>query len=207
VTPRERWAAFSGRERLLIVSAIVVTLVVIVRYSPVSGLTSLSASGDDDQWVQVHKIENFHKILARSQFAQTQADALRQRYDRAQARLVTGATPTQVGAELQGRLSSMATEAGLNVLSSQILKEEEVEGFRRVGVRLTLSGELDGVARMLASIQGGDTDIAVTLLEINRKLGATRRPPSSASRTPTSVTQAPLTATMEVKSFMRPETS
>ena len=207
MTLRERWAGFSTRERSLIIGAVVVAVVVVIRYSPLGGLgESFSFGSDDDRWVQVRKIENYQKILSRSNAVQTESQTLKMRYDRAQQRLIGGETPTQVGAELQGRLSSMATEAGLNVLSSQILKEEEAEGFRRVGVRLTLSGELQGVARMLASIEGGDVEVAVTLLEINRKLGATRRPPTS-SRTPTSIAQAPLTATLEVKTFMRQDVS
>jgi len=207
VTLRERWAAFSTRERALIGGAVLVAIVVVLRYSPIGSLgTSFSFGGEDDRWMQVRKIENYQKILARSRIVQSDAEGLKARYDRVQQRLISGETPTQVGAELQGRLSSMATEAGLNVLSSQILKEEEAEGFRRIGVRLTLSGELQGVARMLASIEGGDIDVAVTLLEINRKLGATRRPPTS-SRTPTSIAQAPLTATLEVKTFMRQDIS
>jgi general secretion pathway protein M len=188
----------------LVLGAAAVALVVVVRYSPIGSLADLS-SDEDDRWVQVRKIENYQKILAETKSVQAQADALHERYDRAQGRLMAGATPTQVGAELQGRLSSMATEAGLNVLSSQILKEEEAEGFRRIGVRLTLSGELEGVAKILAAIEGGESDVAVTLLEINRKLGATRRP--ATSRVPSTITQAPLTATMEVKTFMRQDVS
>jgi len=210
VTLRERWAAFSARERYLILAAIVAALVVVVRYSPLSDLAGLSAASEkDDRWMQVRKIENYNKILARSDAVDAQASALRQRFERAQSRLIAGATPTQAGAELQGRLSSMATDAGLNVLSSQILKEEEVQSFRRVGVRLTLSGELTGVARVLAAIENSDVDLAVTLLEINRKLGATRRPPtpSSPSHAPPPTAQSPLTATMEVKTFMRQESS
>ena len=206
MTLRERWAAFSPRERALIAGAVLATVLVLVRYSPLGSLANFSWGGsDDDRWVQVRKIENYHKILGRADSVQSNSVVLKQRYDQAQQRLISGETPTQIGAELQGRLSSLATEAGLNVLSSQILKEEEVEGFRRVGVRLTLSGELSGVARMLSSIESGDVDVAVTLLEINRKLGATRRP--TTARTPTTIAQAPLTATLEVKTFMRQEVS
>ena len=208
MTLRERWAAFSARERYPIIGAIVATSIVVVRYSPVSGLGGLSAGGEDDQWVQVRKIENYNKILSRSDAVDSEAAALKARFDHAQSRLIVGATPTQAGAELQGRLSSMAADAGLNVLSSQILKDEEVQTFRRVGVRLTLSGELEGVARMLAAIENSDVDLAVTLLEINRKLGAARRPTTPIpGRAPTPVTQSPLTATMEVKTFMRQEAS
>jgi len=207
MTLRERWSALSSRERSLIAGAAVVALIVAGRYSPLGNLGGLATGGgEDDRWVQVRKIENYHKILSRSDEVEKQSAALRERYDRAQARLLTGATPTQAGAELQGQLSQMATSAGLNVLSSQILKDEEAETFRKVGVRLTLSGELDGVTRMLASIETGPNDLAVTLLEINRKLGASRRP-TTTTRTPATVAQAPLTATMEVKTFMRQEAS
>ena len=200
MTLKERWTAFSPRERYLLIAAVVVALIVVARYSPLGSLGSLSFSDADDRWVQIRKIENYQKILARSAAVEVQGRLLRERYETAQQRLLAGATPTQVGAELQGRISSMAGDAGLNVLSSQILKEEDTDDFRRVGVRLTLSGELDGVARLLSAIESGNATMGVTLLEINRKLGATRRPTTSRS---TSASQASLTATMEVKTFMR----
>jgi hypothetical protein len=203
VTLKERWTAFSPRERYLLIAAVVVALIVVARYSPLGSLGSLSFSDADDRWVQIRKIENYQKILARSAAVEVQGRLLRERYETAQQRLLAGATPTQVGAELQGRISSMAGDAGLNVLSSQILKEEDTDDFRRVGVRLTLSGELDGVARLLSAIESGNATMGVTLLEINRKLGATRRPTTSRS---TSASQASLTATMEVKTFMRRDT-
>ena len=204
MTLAERWAAFSPRERYLLMGAGATALLVALYYSPLSSLGDLSAGGgEDERWVQLQKIENYHKILGRSDAATGRGEALRARYDQNQKRLIEGTTPTQVGAELQGRISTMASDAGLNVLSSQILQEDEVEGFRRVGVRLTLSGTLEGVTRLLSSVETGSTSLAVTHLEINRKLGASRRPSSraTASRTPTNV--SPLTATMEVKTLMR----
>jgi general secretion pathway protein M len=205
MTLAERWAAFSPRERYLVVAAALVSVVVVVRYSPLWGFRELQPTGEDDRWVQLQKIENYQKILAREKFTQDQGEALRSRYEQSQQRLIEGATATQVGAELQGRLSSMATDSGLNVLSSQILKEEEIDGYRRVGVRLTLSGALDGVTRLLSSIETGPTSLAVTHVEINRKLGASRRPTAATARTTGQQATAtePLTATMEIKTFLR----
>jgi hypothetical protein len=202
VNLRERWAAFSPRERYLVIGATLVALVVILRYAPISSLTDISFGGEDDQWVQLQKITNYQKVVARSDAAEERGDKLEARFAAAQGRLVAGETPTQVGAELQGRLSSMSADAGLNVLSSQILREESYEGFRRVGVRLTLSGTLDGVTTLLSAIETGPSDLAVTLLEVNRKLGASRRP-STRSSSATPAVASPLTATMEVKTFMR----
>lgn len=201
MTLRERWAALSQREQYLIMGAVVVALIVIVRYAPVGDLSGLSLNSGDDSWVQLQKIKNYQKVVATGESIEGRTAKLRERYGAAQGRLIRGDTPTQVGAELQGRLSSMSGDAGLNVLSSQILREESYEGFRRVGVRLTLSGTLEGVTQLLSSIETGQSDLAVTLLEINRKLGAARRPSSRANTSPAAT--SPLTATMEIKTFMR----
>ncbi|TFH26466.1 MAG: hypothetical protein E4H00_10570 [Myxococcales bacterium] len=204
VTLRERWTAFSPRERYLVIGAGVVAVVVLVRYVPLPGRDVLGADAGEDSWVQLQKIESYRRILARDESAGLRNAELLARLEAAKSRLVPGSTPTQVGAALQGRLSQMASDAGLNVLSSQILKDDQVAEFRRVGVRMTLSGELDGVTAMLSSIETGPADLVVTLLEVNRKLGATRRPPIPSSRgTPTAAAAATLTATMEVKTYMQ----
>jgi hypothetical protein len=201
MTLRERWAAFSPRERYLVLGALAIALLVVIRYAPVPSFGSLTSSGEEN-WVQLQKIENYQKILGRSDAAEKQLQELQERYDAARNRLVPGSTPTQVGAALQGKLSQMASDAGLNVLSSQILKDETYGDFRRVGVRMTLSGELDGVTKMLSAIETGPADVSVTLLEINRKLGASRRPPTARGAAPLSAA-ATLTATLEVKTFMQ----
>ena len=199
--PLERWKALSKRERYLVLAAAMVAVIVAVRYASFVPAVGSEAGGEDATWVQMQKVRSFHRIIGRSEAVAARTGALEGRYRNSEKRLIEGVTPTQVGAELQGRLSQMASDAALNVLSSQILKHEEVDEFRRVGVRLTLSGELDGIARMVSSVETDRKDLVVTLLEINRKLGVSRRPtptrPSS-SRPPA----APLTATMEIKTLM-----
>ena len=197
----ERWTSLSKRERYLILAAVTVALAVAGRYAPFVPMISSEEQGPDATWVRMQKVKNFHRIIGRSDAVTARTRAIETRYKAAGKRLIEGVTPTQVGAELQGRLSQMAGDAGLNVLSSQILKPEDVEEFRRVGVRMTLSGELDGMARMVSSVESDRKDLAVTLLEINRKLGASRRPTptrASSSKPPA----APLTATMEIKTLM-----
>ncbi len=197
----ERWKALSTRERYLVLAAALVAVVVAVRYVPLVPVVGSEEGSEDATWVRMQKVRNFHRIISRSQAVAARTGALETRYKDAQKRLIAGVTPTQVGAELQGRLSEMAADAALNVLSSQILKHEELDEFRRVGVRMTLSGELDGLARMVSSVETDRKDLAVTLLEINRKLGASRRPtPTRSSSLKAPV--APLTATIEVKTLM-----
>ncbi len=202
MTLADRWEAFSQRERYLVIAAGALGLMALLYNSPLARLGDLSSGGgEDERWVQLQKIENYQKLLARSEAANERTATLRVRYNQNQQKLIEGETPTQVGAELQGRMSTLASDAGLNVLSSQIVKEDEVEPFRRVGVRITLSGTLEGVTRLLSSIESGTTALSVTHLEINRKLGASRRPPTRGAVS--SVAVSPLTATMEVKTLMR----
>jgi len=200
---RQRWEALSSRERLLVGGALLVAVLVFLRYGTFEGDEEFETGSIDAPWVQVARIENYRRVLAHAAAVEKQTSEIETRMNAQQERLTAGATANQVAAGLQGTVSTMATDAGLNVLSSQILKEEEAEGAKRVGVRLTLSGELDGVAKLIAAIEGGEKDLLVSHLEINRKLGSTRRPPTSASKTVEPTTQPPLTVSVEVKSFMR----
>lgn len=203
MTPLERWTALSSRERALVGGAIAIAAIVVFRYGLLAGGgDGGDGASSDAPWVQVAKIENYRRVLAHSDAVEKQTTEIQSRLGAQQERLTGGATATQVAAELQGAVSSLASEAGLNVLSSQILKEEEFEGAKRVGVRLTLSGELSGVARLVASVEGGQKDLQISHLEINRKLGSTRRPPTSRTQSDPA-TQPPLTVSLEVKTFLR----
>ncbi len=208
MNPLDRWKALSTRERTLLVSALAIAAIVIFRYGIFGGESEVESASADAQWVQVAKIENYRRILARSKATDQQGAEIEARFQADQDRLTSGATTTQVGAELQGLIGTLATDAGLNVLSSQLLKEEDVDGFRRVGVRLTLSGSLEGVARLLSSIEGNEKDLVVAHLEVNRKLGTVRRPTTPTSRTvpDPATTPPPLTVSLEVKTFMRQAT-
>jgi hypothetical protein len=188
---------------MLVGGAALVSLLVLLRYGSLPGDEELESGSIDAPWVQVARIENYRRVLAHAGAVEKQSGEIDARMKAQQERLTAGATATQVAAELQGTVSSMAAEAGLNVLSSQILKEEEVDGSKRVGVRLTLSGELAGVAKLVQSIESGPKDLLVSHLEINRKLGSTRRPPTGANKTVEPTTQPPLTVSVEIKSFMR----
>jgi hypothetical protein len=197
----ERWGAFSVRERALVGGALAVAVAVVIRYVTLSGGGEVEGGSIDAPWVQIARIENYRRVLAHANAVEKQTTEIENRLKAQQERLTAGATPTHVAAELQGAVSSMASEAGLNVLSSQILKEEDFEGAKRVGVRLTLSGELSGVAKLVAAVEGGQKDLVVSHLEINRKLGSTRRP--TVAKPTIDVAQPPLTVSVEIKTFMR----
>jgi type II secretory pathway component PulM len=201
---REWFQGLSSRERYLVLGAVLMAVLVVARYASLSDPEAEEFGVEEDRWVRVQKIESYRRIVPRTDSAKATADKLRERLKAQQNRLIEGTTPTQVGAELQGWLSGLAAEAQLNVLSSQILREDEYLGLRRVGVRLTLSGELDGVTKLLAGIEGATNDVVVSHFEVNRKLGSARRTPTRSTATASAQSQAPLTVSMEVKTLMRP---
>ena len=202
MTLRERWDAFSPRERVMVAGG-TAFVVLFLAYRGLSGGEDeeVSTGVADARWVVVQKIKNYRRIASRSEAVADQADAIDARAKAQTDRLMSGSTPTQVGAELQGLLSGLADEAGLNVLSSQVLREDEVEGFRRIGVRLTLSGPLEGVAKLIAGVEGGQYDLVIQTLDLTRKITA-RRP--TGTSTPD---DSPLTVSMEVRTFLREDIS
>ncbi|MFT4570090.1 MAG: hypothetical protein ACI8TX_001781 [Hyphomicrobiaceae bacterium] len=203
MTLRERWDAFSSRERYLVLAAVAIAVLVVVRSLPSGGEGDDSSAGiEDARWVKLQKTKNYRRIASRADAVADQADAIEKRMEGQKERLISGATPTQVGAELQGLLSGLAGEAGLNVLSSQVLREDEAEGFRRIGVRMTLSGPLGGVAKLLAGIEGGQYDLRVQTLDLTRKLNVRR--PTGATAPPD---DSPLTVSLEVLTFLREDIS
>jgi hypothetical protein len=195
VTLRERWDAFSSRERGFVVLALLLGVLVVARNLP-SGDEDEFAGSSDTRWVKVQRINNYRTIVSRGDAVAAQALSINARLQAQKARLIAGSTPAQIGAELQGFVSGLASEAGLNVLSSQVLKEDTAAGFPRVGVRLTLSGQLGGVSELLAGIEGGQHDVVISNVEISRKLGSSSRRPASTD------TQSPLTVRLEVRSFL-----
>ncbi len=201
MTLRERWDAFSARERYLVLGAVAIAIVVAIRYWPESEPGEGTTAGvEDARWVKLEKVKNYRRIASRADAVAAQAEAIDKRMQDQKDRLMSGATPTQVGAELQGILSNLASEADLNVLSSQVLREDEAEGFRRIGVRMTLSGPLAGVAKLLAGVEGGQYDLVVETLDLTRKITSRRT-------TADAPDDSPLTVSIAVRTFLREDIS
>ena len=69
------------------------------------------------------------------------------------------------------RVSSAATRHGLALRSAQILPSAEEEGFRRIGIRVALEGNLAGLRRLLYGVETAQTFLFVENLEIRSRSG------------------------------------
>jgi type II secretion system (T2SS) protein M len=113
--------------------------------------------------------------LARSARVLGSADSLRaeraeleKRLKQTRSRLLPGRGGTLGAAALQERTNSLAAEKGITVQSTQVMKEEAVDPYRKVSVRLTLSGELKPFAELLSGLEY-DQQLAVPFVEANRR--------------------------------------
>jgi general secretion pathway protein M len=97
----------------------------------------------------------------------------------ASARQITldGASDAIAAANLQSRLGELATAAGVTIGSSEGLTAESRDGYRRIGLRLAISGDFKAIVQLLAAIETA----APPLVSSNLRLRGTVRPAGDSS--------------------------
>ncbi len=137
------------------------------------------------------QLERAARFVAAAPALRTERDDLRRKLDQAKGRLLPGDTATLGAAALQDKTNSIAAEKGLTVQSTQVMKDEAADPFRRVAVRLTLSAEPKPFAEFLAAVEYGQ-QLSIPFIEASRR-GAT--PGKTGPRT--------IQATVEVSGYVQ----
>jgi general secretion pathway protein M len=189
---RERWNQFSERERRLIGAAGGVAGLFLVHLLVISPFLSYRQDLQDEIVAHREKLENAQSYLARTADISKQREQLQKLYQTVHAQLVPGDTPTLAAANLQNVLHSLAGEKGVEIQSTQVMRDDAVGEFRRIAVRITVTGELKQVADFLAGMEHGQTRVLIPFIEISRR-GAVLR--GKAARA--------LSATIEVTAFLQ----
>jgi type II secretory pathway component PulM len=114
------------------------------------------------------ELERSMRFLSAKETLKTERDDLKRRLTQAKARLLPGGTATLGAAALQERANGLAAEKGITVQSTQVMKEETLEPFRKVAVRLTLSGELKPLADFVSGLEFGQ-QLVVPFIEVSRR--------------------------------------
>jgi Tfp pilus assembly protein PilO len=192
MTWRERWAGFSARERRLMGAAGGVLGLFLVHLLVISPFLSYRQDLQDEIAGHREKIENGQAYLTRTADITRQREQLQKLYQQVHAQLVPGDTPTLAAANLQNTLHSLAGEKGVEIQSTQVMRDDTVGEFRRIAVRITVTGDLKQVADFLAGVEHGPTRVLIPFLEISRR-GAVLR--GKAARA--------LSATIEVTAFLQ----
>jgi general secretion pathway protein M len=189
---RERWARFSGRERRLIGAAGGVLGLFLAHLLVISPFLAYRQDLQDEIVAHREKLENGQAYLARTADITRQREQLQKAYQQVHGQLVPGDTPTLAAANLQNTLHSLAGEKGVEIQSTQVMRDDTVGDFRRIAVRITVAGDLKQVADFLAAVEYGQTRAAIPFLEISRRGAVLRGKPARA-----------LSATIEVTALLQ----
>jgi general secretion pathway protein M len=188
------WQRLSARERLLAGFAGLALLLVIVRYGIVSPYLDYSASLEEkieQEWQRVFKME---RQSTRTAHITERLNLLHQRSQSTWQKLIPGATPSVAAANLQERVRTLASQNGLDLVTTQVMRDEAVGEFRKATVQVTLRGELPAVANFLAGVEYGDWRLAVSTLDVRS---------SYTPRLAQAGNRGPLTITLEVGGLMQ----
>ena len=140
------------------------------------------------------QLERSARFIGAIDTLRAEREELRQRLTQAKTRLLPGGSGTLGAAALQERANSLASEKGIAIQSTQVMREEPADPFRKVAVRLTLMGELRQFADFIAGFEYGPHQLTVPFVEVNRR-GAV--PGAKGPRT--------LSATVEVSGYLLAE--
>jgi len=95
-----------------------------------------------------------------------QLDGLRQSAGAGTVTLA-GASDALAAATLQSRLEELAATAGVAIASTESLPAETAGDYRRIGLRMAISGGYDGIVRLLSAIDAATPPLAVDSLQIH----------------------------------------
>lgn len=192
---RQWWQHLSARERLLAGLALAALALVVVRYGIVEPYLAYTAYLEEEIEQGAQRAAKMRRQLDRREQIVTQVSLLRQRFQETKQKLIPGGTPALAAAHLQERIQTLAVQSGLELVTTQVMRDEAVGEFRKIAVQVTLRGELPAVADFVAGVEYSEWLLAVATLEIRSTYNVRVRPREGPRN--------PLTITLEVGGIMQ----
>jgi Tfp pilus assembly protein PilO len=187
-----RWyQSHAERDRRIIVGVAIAVGLALVYIAVVEPIIEYRKSVAEELAEGQERLEQAERFVGALEALRVERDELKQKLDQARIRLLPGTTGALGAAALQERVNTVAGARNVTVQSTQVMREEEVAPFRKVSVRLTLSGELKQFAGFLADLEYGPQALRIPFLEVSRR-GAV-----AAGRTPRS-----LSVSVEVTGYL-----
>jgi len=191
---KQFWQRLSARERVLAGAALLALLLLLVRYGIVEPYLAYTARLEEEIEQEVQRVAKMQRQRGRREQIATQVNVLRQRFQETRQRLIPGGSPALASAHLQERIQTLASQRGLEVVTTQVMRDEAMGEFRKIAVQVTLRGELPAVADFVSGVEYGDWLLAVTTLEVRSTYNLRVRPREGPRN--------PLTITLEVGGVM-----
>ena len=96
----------------------------------------------------------------------------------AQKVTLDGSSDAIAAANLQSRIAELATSVGVTIGSTESLPVEVRGGYRRIGLRYTLSGPFETLVKFIARLEAATPPLVIDTLRIH---GVLRRPGAAAA--------------------------
>ncbi len=195
---RARWRGLSTRERSLTGVAVVLIGLALLNFGIVSPYLKYVEELHARVGTDAVRLAKMKRQADRKEEVGGVAAALKTRHAAAEKQLIPGATPALAASRLQERMQNLASQSGLQVITTQVMREETVGPFRKASVQMTFRSDTLAMADFVSSVEYGEWLLSVSRLEVR----ATRSGPG-ASINRAGTIRPPLTVTFEVEGFMQ----
>jgi type II secretory pathway component PulM len=166
---RAWYVGHSTRDRRIVLGVATAVLLSLVYVGAVEPLVDYRRRVAEEIAEGQDELERAARFLAAADALRAEREQLGRRLDEAKARLLPGDSGTLGAAALQERANAVAAAHGITVQSAQVMREEAADPFRKVAVRLTLSGELRPFVEFLSGLEHGPQQLTVPFVEVSRR--------------------------------------
>jgi len=174
VLPASLTTGYQGRLLALLLLFVVLGAVYLVVAAPIFELYAGRAA----------VIENRQMLVPRLKAAADELPELRSRVAKLRTTAGTqqvtleGSSDAIASANLQSHIDELAASVGVTVGSTESLPAEVRGGYRRIGLRYTLSGPYEALVKLLAKLEAATPPLVIENLHIH---GVLRRPGTPAA--------------------------
>ena len=186
--PLPSWAGRVAASLILLAALLVVKLVA------VDPLIDAYAADADELSKLTQLSARYRALAARLPALEAERDGL-VRHLTAASGFLANANETLAAADLQARLKALVDQAHGELKSTQILPPQQVQGFRRIGVRAEMSMTLPALQQVLYETEAGSPTLVLDDLSIRSKAADRQE-----ERNPDDVL---LTASVDIYGFLK----
>lgn len=119
----------------------------------IAPIWGMYATNRDSIAQQQELLQRYQRLAANAKDLSEQLAVLRRRPVSGEGYL-QGDNETLVSAQLQSRIRNVAQTSGGKLTSTQVLAGIDDNGFRRIGVRVTMTADITDLQRMLHTLEG-----------------------------------------------------
>jgi ACT domain-containing protein len=173
------WQRLSQRERVLVVAAVVVLLLILAR------VLIWNPYLERREWVktqlemQPQRLAKNLRYLAQKEEMTAALEAVRNELKEREPKLLTGDTQSVSASDLQDTIQALAAKEGTQVITTRVLNPEPAGSFSKISIQMEIGGQIDQAANLIRSIETSDKLLVVDEINVRslfRPIGLPQAP-------------------------------